>query len=141
MPDKPTQQLLPFSAVTPVAISPPLPEQVPVQYEPSAEALAAFERLEDWLLDPRTEKPRTDLAEEALRSVGKALLEGKNAWFQAAEDHLETLALRNGKTAGEDIPPGPTPVGDDFQRTLEGLLDHLHERFLSRSDSRSPACP
>ncbi len=117
-----------------------MPEPAPIVYAPSAEARAAFERLEDWLLGPYTDRPRTELAEEALRSVARALIEGKNAWHHAAEDHLEALALRNGKTAGEDIPPGPASEGEDFQHTIEELLDHLHERFLSKSECRSPAC-
>lgn len=132
MPDKPTQKLLPFD--DPPAESSHFRAGL---YDPSEEALAAFERLEAWLIHPRTNRPETELAEQTLRAVARALLEGKNGWFHAAEDYLETLKLRNGKTEGDDISAGIVPAqGDDFHADIETLLDLLHERLSSRDRPR-----
>lgn len=123
MPEKPTQKLLPFDA-------PAESHLEAVRYEPSDEARGAFERLEGWLKGPRG--PVTELAEETLRAVEKALIEGKNGWFHAAEDNLEALKLRNGKTEGDDILTGE----GDFQQAVDDVLDCLHERFVERGRDR-----
>lgn len=126
------QKLLPFDEVTVEATSPPLPA---ITYEPSVEAREAYERLEVWLLDERG-TPRTDLALETLRAVGKALLDGHRGWVLAAEDGLEALQLRNGRTEGDDIPPGPVPEGRDFQQALGDCLDELHEIMMAAGRMR-----
>src|SRR4051812_42958155 len=123
MPDKPTQKFLPFAD--------PRPEShaAAVRYEPSDDALAAYERLEEWLCTPRG--PLTDVGAHALYALARALLEGKRGWHHAAEDALETLKLRNGKADGDDIPEGIVAgKGEDFQRDVEDCLDCLHEIML-----------
>src|SRR5271166_5940241 len=92
----PAQAPLPFEEVTPVPITPPIPQQAPVpqravRYEPSNEALAAFQRLETWLRDPRTGKPISDEAETTLHAVTRSLLEGRNGYWHVAENRLEAL--------------------------------------------------
>jgi hypothetical protein len=106
----------------------------PAHDEASDEAVAAFERLEEWLTGPRG--PVTELAEETLRAAAKALLEGQNGYFHKAEDGLEALKLRNGKTEGDDIPDGlAVAKADDFQADVDAVLDALHERmFLQERD-------
>jgi hypothetical protein len=132
--NKPTQQLLPFPDESrPQPRTRPLASSAP--YQPSEEALAAINRLEDWLLEPRTRKS-TPLAEEVLFAVRKALLEGKNGYWHRAEDLLEALVLRNGRTQGEDIPPGPVPEGEDFLATVQELLGCLHERLSGKGPVR-----
>jgi hypothetical protein len=105
MSDKPAQKFLPFDEVTVNEVSSPLPEACRKPSEPSNEARASFEPLEVWLLDVRG-RSQTELAEQTLRAVGKALIEGENGWIQTAEDGLESLRLRNGRTDGDDIPTG-----------------------------------
>lgn len=123
MPDKPTQKLLPFD-------QPPATHAEGVRFQPSEDALEAFGQLKTWLCGPRG--PVTEVAGETLRAVEKALIEGKNGWFHTAEDGLEAMKLRNGRTEGDDIPPGPIPEGRDFQQTVEDCLDAMHERMLTR---------
>jgi hypothetical protein len=87
MPGQPTQQLLPFPEETKdVTPTPPA-----AGYRPTEEARAAFSRLEGWLVGPRG--PVTELADETLPAVAKALLEGKMGYFHKAEDGLEALKL------------------------------------------------
>lgn len=126
-----TQQLLPFTETTESLTLPPAP------YQPSDEALAAFERLEDWLLEPHSRRPTTELAEETLRALARALLEGKLGWFHAAEDNLEVLKLRNGKTEGDDMPAdSKVDEGMCFHRAVDDVLDCLHEVMFSRWHDR-----
>jgi len=99
--------------------------------QPSEKALAAIARLETWLTDPRTGK-MTPVGEEALAAARKTLVEGKNGYWHVAEYRLETLALRNGRTHGDDIPVGVKKEGEDFQQAIEDLLDCLHERLVNR---------
>jgi hypothetical protein len=94
------------------------------------EPMTALDQFEDWLTDPRTGKPVTELADEALHAVRKTLADGKNCHAQKAEDMLEALALRNGWTSSEDIPP--VPDGPDLQQTIDDLLDLLTERVTAR---------
>src|SRR5262245_13264177 len=132
MPDTPKQQLIPFPEETVETTTPILPS---AGYRPSDEAAAAYDRLEAWLTGPRG--PVTELAEETLQAVARALLEGKNGYFHKAEDGLETLKLRNGKTDGEDIPAGiAAEQGDDFQADVEAVLDALHGQMLARGRVR-----
>jgi hypothetical protein len=129
MPDrKPVQQLFDFDRAALVE-SPSAP---PAQGQPKEATMSAIDRLADWLTDPRTRKPTTELAEEALYAARKALVERKNGYVQKAEDLLEALSLRNGKTSGDDIVPGPSPAGEDFQALVEELLDALAERLNAR---------
>jgi hypothetical protein len=123
MTDKPVQKLLPFDAPADLG-----PISAALRHEPSADAVAAYDRLENWLLDARG-RPLTELGEETLRAVGKELIEGKNGWWHKAEDNLEALKLRNGKTEGEDIRSGE----GDFQQVVETVLDCLHERLTRPS--------
>jgi hypothetical protein len=88
-----------------------------------------------WLTDPRTGK-MTPEGKDALMAVRKALVEGKNGWWHIAEDRLETLLLRNGRTHGDDIPAGVTVEGGYFQRSVDDVLDCLHERLVSRGNAR-----
>lgn len=119
------QQLLPFPDV-PADASPPT---LPTADQPTDKAVAAFARLEGWLVGPRGAV--TALAEETLRAVAMTLLEGKNGYFHAAEDGLEVLKLRNGKTDGDDIPVGIGGTdGDDFQGAVEVVLDCMYERMF-----------
>jgi hypothetical protein len=122
MPDKSIQRSLPFSELEPVAVTPAADRS-----EPSEAALVAYERLQNWLLDPQTGRAATDLAAETLRAVDKALLDGNNDWVLAAEDGLEALKMRNGKTQGEDIPSGVT-AGDDFPSAVDDVLACLQQR-------------
>lgn len=126
---QPTQKLL-FDEV-PVADAPPpvTAHAVRHRYDPSDEALAAFERLEEWLLDANG-KTVTKVAEDALYALARSLLEGKRAWHHRAEDLLETLKLRNGKEEGDDIPPGNAPASDSFPMDVDEALDCLHEIML-----------
>jgi hypothetical protein len=127
------QPLLPFDdppAEEPSAEPPPATAVEVASYEPSPEALAALDRLEAWLTDPRTGKA-SPLGREALDAVEKALVDGRNSWLHAAEDALQGLAMRNGRTHGEDIPSGQRPgEGADFHETIEELLDDLHQRVV-----------
>ena len=131
MPDhKLTQRFLNFDDPTaPVPFTPP-PPLPPVKV--SWHARLRLERLAEWLTDPRTGRPFTELGAEVLKSLRKVLLEGKNGYVQHAEDLLELLSRRNGKTTGEDIPPVPVPVSDDFRRAVEEVLDVLAERVTAR---------
>lgn len=130
----PTQQLLPFDD------PPETPRTDVVPYRPGADALAAVERLEGWFAGPDGGR-MTDLAEDAILSVRKALVEGKNSYWHQAEDQLQALLLRNGRTEGDDIPAGTRALpGEDFHETVKALVDALHERFLAR-DGRRPAGP
>lgn len=129
MPDQPQQQMLPFDEVTVDTTSPPLPTAG--RYEPSDEALAAYERLEWWLCTRRG--PVTELAEETLRALAKALLEGKRGYHHQAEDGLELLKMRNQNTEGPDIVLGTAAAGDDFKRDVEDVLKLLREQMLARS--------
>jgi hypothetical protein len=86
MADRPIQRLLPFDRGVVETLT-PAPS---VRYEPSDDALAAFERLEEWLLDARG-RPVSQIAEVALFALARALLEGKNDYWPGAEDRLESL--------------------------------------------------
>jgi hypothetical protein len=88
--------------------------------------------LAEWLCDPATGKAVTELGQEALLVVRKALEEGKNGYVQRAEDLLEALARQNGRTSGDDIAPGPAVESGDFQVTVEELLDALAERVTAK---------
>jgi hypothetical protein len=104
---RPIQQLIPFGA------APETPRADALRYRPSAETFSAVERLESWLLAPRGRM--TELAEEALFCVRKALIEGKGSYHHQAGDLLEALKLRNGRTEGNDIPAGRRVLaGEDF---------------------------
>jgi hypothetical protein len=131
---KPTQQLFDFDAPRPLELAPAAPT---ARYQPGEETMSAIHQLEEWLTDPRTGKAVTELGEEALLTIRKALVEGKNGYVQRAEDLLEALALRNGRTSGDDIAPGPVPAEGDFQVTVEELLDALAERILTPNGGRS----
>jgi hypothetical protein len=116
---KPTQKLLPFDDA-PVPPAPPAPPAVkPHRYEPSDEALEAFEQLEDWQLDARG-RPVDARAEETLRCLARALLDGKNGYWHAAEDRLQAMLAD---------PPLCVQAGDAkaFADTIDELLDHLHD--------------
>jgi hypothetical protein len=63
--------------------------------------MSAIARLEEWLTYPRTRKPVTELGEDELDAVRKALAEGKNGYSHRAVDLLEALAIRNGRNEGE----------------------------------------
>jgi hypothetical protein len=119
--NKPTQQLFDFDR-------PDAPQPPPAQ--PGEEVLAALDRLAGWLTDPLTNKPVSDLGGEALSAVRKALVERKNGYVHRAEDLLEALLLRNGKTGGDDIAAGQE--GDDFHHVVDKLLDALAERVTTR---------
>lgn len=122
---RPTQQLIRFGE------PPETPRADALRYRPSAETLSAVELLENWLLAPRGRM--TELAEEALLSVRKALVEGKVSYHHQAEDQLEALKLRNGPAEGDDIPAGRRALaGEDFHAAVEGVLDALHEQLLAR---------
>jgi hypothetical protein len=108
------------------------PSPPPTAARVSEDTIAALKQFAAWLTDPRTGRPFTDLGEEALSAVGKALAEGKNGYVHRAEDLLEALALRNGRTSGDDIAPGPAVEDGDFQATLEELLNALAERVTAR---------
>jgi hypothetical protein len=98
-----------------------------VPYQPSQEARAAFHDLEFWLSDARG-RPMTEMAEETLIAVRKAILEGKHGFLHKAEDLLLALQLRNGLSTGDDIPNGKTPTeGDSIHKTVEAVLDELGE--------------
>jgi len=129
MAEKLTQQHLPFSE------TPTEPQAKPARPEPSEDALGAIAMLETWLSDPRTGR-MTDLGRNALEAVRKALVEGKNGWWHVAENRLETLAIRNGRMQGDDIPAGVKVEGGDFQQVIEDLLDRLHERLVSKGNER-----
>lgn len=126
-PEDPSQQLIPFDSVSVDSVSPPLPATG--RYEPTEQALEAFERLEGWLCTVRG--PVTDVAAEALYALARALLEGHWGYFHKAEDCLEVLKLRNGKTEGDDIAEGiAVHQNDNFQATVEHCLEALHEMML-----------
>lgn len=110
---KPTQKLIPFGE------TPPPAQTKQYRYEPSDEALEAFERLEGWLREGRG-RPVDAQAEETLRCLANALLEGKKGWHHAAEDRLKAL---------QADPPSCVGVADAkaFDQTVEDLLDCLHE--------------
>ncbi len=75
----------------------------------------------------------TELAEEALFAVRKALVEGRAGYHHQAEDLLEALKILNGPSDGPDISCGPRAAGDDdFHAAVEAALDALHGRFLAR---------
>src|SRR4051794_10207627 len=124
---KPVQKLLPFGE--PAAESHREGHAEAVRYEPSEEAMQAIEHLRSWLTDPRTGR-MTEAGGETMRAVEKALVEGRNAWWHAAEDGLEMLRVRNGKTDGDDIPKGLK--GEDFQQAVEDVLDALQDRWVGR---------
>jgi hypothetical protein len=131
------QKPLPFDdppACPPPAVEPATPPTLHTSnFQPSREALATLERLEEWLADPRTGKPITEMARETLDVLNKALRQGRRPWWHCAEDMLAALALRNGRTAGEDIPSGKhLGEGLDFRGTIEELMDRLDERFTAR---------
>ena len=132
MPDKPTQKTVDFDATPPArpAPAPVVQPRYASDDEPTAAEIVA--RLEAWPTDPTTGKPTTSLAEEALYAVGKALVEGKNGYVQKAEDLLEALALRNGRTSGEDIAPGPMREDGDLQQTIEDVIRAMDERVAGR---------
>ena len=78
---------------------PPRPDDIP-EHRPHQRCrnsanrlphLAAFERLGCWLRDPRTGKPVSDAAEETLRVLRRALVDGKNGYWHAAEESLAAL--------------------------------------------------
>ena len=73
-----------------------------------------------------------ETAEEALRAMAKALLDGKHGWFHKVEDGLETRVPLNGKAEGDDIPPRRVPNGPNLQQTVEDSLDAMHERMFDR---------
>jgi len=123
---KPTQKLFDFDA-------PAASHAEARRYEPSEEAVTAVERLKNWLWGARG--PVTEIAEETLRAVEKTLIEGKKGWFHAAEDGLEAVKLRNGKTDGDDI-PATVKAGEDFQRDVEDVLDAMHEMMLGKGRGR-----
>jgi len=126
------QPFLPFYDLPADSPSAPVSHTAAVSYKPSEEALAAIDRLRAWLTDPRTGRPRTDLAKETLHALNKALVEGHKGWLLAAEGTLEALALRNGRDRGDDIPTSQQLKGPDCHRTIEDLLDALHERVVGR---------
>jgi hypothetical protein len=117
-----TQRTFDFDAPAAVESTPAAPA---ASSDLSEETMPAIDRLADWLTDPRTAKPVTELGEETLLAVRKALVEGKNGYVQSAEDLLGALVSRNGPTSGDDVAPGPVAEGDDFQATIEDLLDAL----------------
>lgn len=131
--NRPAQKLIPFDEVAVARVSPPV---APGLDDPAEDARAAFERLQEWLLDARG-RPVTDLAGDALRAVAKALLEGRNGWSHHAEDALEALKLRNGKAEGDDIPPGARAGPDEnFHRDVDGCLGALHAQMLANGRER-----
>jgi hypothetical protein len=94
--------------------------------------MSARGQLECWRTDPRTGKAVTELGEEALFTVRKALLEGKNSSVQRAEDLLEALTLRNGRKGGDDVAAGPVPGEGNVHATVEELLDVLADRVAAK---------
>ena len=70
----------------------------------------------------------TSVGEETVLALKKALVEGKNAWWHAAEDGLEVLKLRD----GDDIAGGAKVAAGDFRQVIEELLNCLHGRLLER---------
>ncbi len=132
MTKQPVQLLLPFDQVTPEEISPAVPEHTLGAGEADEEVVFAFEQLQRWLVHPRTGKPITETAEEALRAVEYALVYGRNSYFHAAEDMLNVLALRNGRISGDDIPPGIEPGRPDFQEVVEELQGLLDDQFVGK---------
>jgi hypothetical protein len=133
----PAQSPLPFDEVKPVEMSPPIPKQAqvqqrpPLRYEPSDEAMAAFENVEAWLRDPRTRKPVSDAAEEALTALARSLLEGKNGWWHLAEERLEALV------ACPDLAAIKPTDEKQFRDAIEDALDDLHEQFKTTSRPRT----
>ncbi len=131
-----SQKPLPFDdppAESPVVESPPTASVDVESCDPAPEALAALDRLEAWLTDPRSGRMNY-LGQEAMLALRRSLEEGRKGWIQAAEDALETLALRNGLWEGDDIPGGQhLAAGPDFQETVRELLDCLHGQTLGRS--------
>lgn len=126
---KPTQKLLDFDAagdvpgetVSPSAIS-----------GPDQEAFEVYDRLADWLCDARG-NPVTALGYEVIDTLNKALLDGKRGYTHRAEDLLETLKLRNGRTEGDDIVQGLSlEEGANFHADVDDVLDLLHERMFAR---------
>jgi hypothetical protein len=101
----------------------PEPPKRPWRYEPSDEALEAFERLEGWLRGAN-EKPIDADAEDTLRVLSSALLQGQKGWHHAAEARLRAL---------QEDPPAYVPNKDlmAFDETLDDLLDRLHEVMLT----------
>lgn len=94
---------------------------LPFGEEPAVESArdklhSALERMEGWLLDARG-RPVDDRAEETLRCLTRALLEGKNGYWHAAEDRLQAM---------QADPPGHVTDHKAFAETLDELLDHLH---------------
>jgi hypothetical protein len=121
-----TQRLLPFDE------APAESHMESVRWQPSSEALDALDRLENWLTDPRTHR-MTAFAEEAIDAVRKAVAEGKNSYMLKAESTLETLAFWNERAHSEEIPRGLTATErEDFDDTVQELLDCLQERFAGR---------
>lgn len=121
MAKKPTQQLFDF---VPARIA-PVSASFAARYEPPDEVLAAFERLEDFLLDA-CGKPVNGVTEEVLSALARALREGKNAWRDRAEELL--LALQSCPSlAGIE----PTKEGE-FLSSTEDLLACLRDSSRQR---------
>ena len=98
------------------------------RYEPCAEAIEAVKRLEGWLLSPKNGKPVSQLAEETLRGVRCALLEGKNGYLMLAEERLEALQEC----------PEMVGVTDEkiFRQDVEDVLDCMEERVVGKGLER-----
>jgi hypothetical protein len=93
--------------------------------------MSAIHQLEEWLTDPRTGKAVTELGEDALLAIRKALVDGKNGDIQKAEDLLEALALRNGRNSGDDIAPGRGYARQGERSTIEVPRPHIRVNLIS----------
>ena len=108
----------------------------PPRHQPSEEALAAFGELESWLTGPRG-RATTELAEDALAAVRKALVEGKHGYRHKAEDGLEALPWRNGVAAGDGVPTGHRAgAGESFHQAAEEVLRLLRQPGRSAAAGR-----
>jgi hypothetical protein len=97
----------------------PEPPKRPWRYEPSDEALEAFEKLEGWMRGA-DDKPVDADAEDTLRVLARALLQGQKRWHHAAEARLKAI---------QEDPPAYVPNKDlmAFDEAIDDLLDGLHE--------------
>ncbi len=94
MADPFTQKLLPSAEMTPESVC------STAAYTPTAEAVEAFDRLEDWLLDA-VDRPKTPLGGAVLHDVAKLLLEGKKSYFYHAAGNLEAILVNPSLAVGK----------------------------------------
>lgn len=120
---EPTQKLFSFEN--------PVIESHAARYEPSDDALAAYERLECFLRDAR-DRPINDLAEEALRFLARAMVDTppKRAYSTIAEDRLQAIQ------ASPDTVGIKPQEEAEFLRAVDDCLDCLHEMMLVEGRGR-----